>query len=124
MNRRYTALALSAFAMGVVVLTATDASAMTKDPGSGSMSQEVPAPPPDWPDEGTGYSGSETKTPEYNYPNYDPKYEVAPVKAAMVQSSSDDNGVEALQAGASALGGAGIAFGGMWLYRRRHVLAG
>jgi hypothetical protein len=125
MNRRYSALALSALATGAVVLAATEASAMTKDPGgSGSMSQGVPDSSPVSPDEGSGYPGSGSKSPEYNYPNYDPKYQVAPVKAAVGQSLSDDNGVEVLQAGASALGGAGVAFGAMWLYRRRHVLAG
>jgi hypothetical protein len=122
MNRRYSALALSALAMGAVALSATEASAMLKDParGSGSATAETY----EWPDEGTGYPGSETKSPEYNYPSYDPKYEMAPVKAATGQSLSDDNGVEALRAGASALGGAGVAFGSMWLYRRRHALAG
>lgn len=47
-----------------------------------------------------------------------------PVQAATGQRTSDDNAAEALQASASALGGAAVAFGGMWLYRRRHVLAG
>jgi hypothetical protein len=123
MNRRYSALALSAVAMGAVVLTTTEASAMLKDPEAASTSQSVSAPP-EWPDEETGYPASEAKSPEYNYPNYDPKYEVAPVQAATVgQSRSDDNGVWALQSGASALGGAAVAFAGMWLYRRRHVLA-
>jgi hypothetical protein len=32
----------------------------------------------------------------------------------------DDNVAEALQAGASALGGAGIALAALWAYRRRH----
>jgi hypothetical protein len=107
--------------MGAVALTATEASAMLKDPEPGAAATTAEAY--EWPDEGSGYPGSEAKSPEYNYPNYDPKYEVAPVEAAVVDSSPDDNGVEALQAGASALGGAGLAFGGMWLYRRRHALA-
>ncbi|WP_165554093.1 hypothetical protein [Kribbella capetownensis] len=38
-------------------------------------------------------------------------------------SLSDDSGAEAVQAGASALAGAGLAFGGMWLYRRRQAPA-
>jgi hypothetical protein len=38
-------------------------------------------------------------------------------------SPPDGYGTEALQVGASALGGAGLAFGGMWLYRRRHLPA-
>ncbi|MFC5263660.1 hypothetical protein ACFPJ1_16220 [Kribbella qitaiheensis] len=123
MNRRYSALALSAVAMGAVVLTTTEASA-TKDPGGGSTSQAVPNSSPDWPDEGAGYPRADAKGSEPNYPNYDPKYEVTPVQAATGQSASDDNAAEALQASASALGGAAVAFGGMWLYRRRHVLAG
>lgn len=124
MNRKYTVLALSAVAMGTVVLTTPQASAMPKEPASASVSQNGPAaPPPDWPDEGTGYPGSETTGPEYNYPNYDPAYEVPAVKTVAAQSLSDDNGAEVLQAGASALGGAAVAFGGMWLYRRRHALA-
>jgi hypothetical protein len=124
MNRRYTALALSAFALGAVVLTATEASAMTNGPEAGSTSQAVPNSSPDWPDEGAGYPRADAKGSEPNYPNYDPKYEVTPVQAATGQSTSDDNAAEALQASASALGGAAVAFGGMWLYRRRHVLAG
>jgi len=36
----------------------------------------------------------------------------------------DESGSEGVQLGASALGGAGVAFGGMWLYRRRHLLVG
>jgi hypothetical protein len=126
MKRKYSALALSAVALGAVALTTTESSAMGKDPGSEPASQSAPLTTPGWPDEGTGFPGSDSKTPEYIYPNYDPKYEVAqaPVQAATSQSRSDDNGVEALQAGASALGGAAVAFGGMWLLRRRHVLAG
>jgi hypothetical protein len=122
MNHRYSALAMSAFAMGAVVLTTTDASAMLKDPDGGSTA--APTSTYDWPDEGSGYPGSETKSPEYNYPNYDPKYEVAPVEAVTAPSQSADNGFDGAQLGASALGGAGVAFGGMWLYRRRHVLVG
>jgi hypothetical protein len=122
MNRRYSALALSALAMGSVGLFATEASARLKDPvpGSGPATAGVY----EWPDEGTSYPGSEAGSPEYKYPNYDTKYELASPKAPTGRSLSDDNGVEALQAGASALGGAGLAFGGMWLYRRRQALAG
>jgi hypothetical protein len=122
MNRKYTVLALSAAAMGAVVLTTPQASAIPKEPASASV-QVAPGVPPDWPDEGAGYPGSATTGPEYKYPNYDPAYEVPAVKTVAAQSLSDDNGVEALQAGASALGGAAVAFGGMWLYRRRHALA-
>jgi hypothetical protein len=79
---------------------------------------------PDWPDEGSGYPGSQD-TPEYNYPKFDRKYEVIPTQAApakvTAQSTSDGNGVEFLQSGASALGGAAIALSGVWLYRRRQL---
>jgi hypothetical protein len=36
----------------------------------------------------------------------------------------DDAGVEVIRAGASAIGGAGVALGGVWLYRRRHAPVG
>jgi hypothetical protein len=115
--------------LGAAALTATEASAMLKDPGPGAMStagdasncpEEGRGYPPGW---WVGYPGTEATGPEYNYPNYDPQHEVAPVAAAMAPSPSDDNAAEALQAGASALGGAGLAFGGLWLYRRRHAPA-
>jgi hypothetical protein len=48
---------------------------------------------------------------------------VATVETPLPPSLSDGDGTEALQMGASALGGAGLAFGGLWLYRRRHVTA-
>lgn len=123
MNRRYSALALSALAMGAVALTTTEASAI----GSGH--------PSGW---WVGYPGTEAKssynystddlrdtTPVRpdpgppNYPTYDPRYEVP----QGVTVSRDDNGVEVLQASASALGGAAVAFGAMWLYRRRQAPA-
>ncbi|TCO47212.1 hypothetical protein EV646_106452 [Kribbella antiqua] len=125
MNRKWSALALSAVAMGAVAVSATEASAGPKDPAGSSG--VVLVDPPNWPDEGSGYPGSGTATPEYNYPNYDPKYEVArvaPAPSASVASSSDDTAATVLQAGASALGGAGVAFGAMWLFRRHHRLAG
>ena len=97
MNRKYySALAVSAVAMGAVVLTATEASAeVAPEPGSTSQ--------------------------EYSYPNYDPAFEVPPANVAKAQSSSDDNGVEVVQSSASALGGAALALGGVWLYRRRQL---
>jgi hypothetical protein len=85
------------------------------------MSQSAPAPSPEWPDEGTGYPGSDAKTPEYNYPNYNPRYEVPRVEDATISSAPNDNGRDIVQAGTSAVGGAVVAFGAMWLYRRHHV---
>jgi hypothetical protein len=81
--------------------------------------------PEGWPDEGAGYPAPEPTITEYNYPNFDPKYEVPPpAQVASVARVSDDNGVEVLQAGASALGGAAVAMGAMWFYRRRHAVTG
>lgn len=101
MNRTRTTLAVSALALGTIGLTATEASARVPDdvPRDTTVTRQDPKPP--------------------NYPNYDPKYEVP----QGVTVSRDDNGAEVLQASASALGGAAIAFGAMWLYRRRQAPA-
>jgi hypothetical protein len=107
--------------MGAVVLTTTEAPATLQVPEVASTSPSVP--PPEWPDEGTGYPGSAVESPEYNYPNYDPRYEVPRAEAAMVSSAQGNNGLDAVQAGASAIGGAAVAFGAMWLYRRHHIPA-
>lgn len=140
MNRRYSALALSALAMGAVGFTATEASAMLKDPEPRSSAVETN----DWPDERSGYPGSEATSPPcnyanhplcevpanedpgpgsagYNYPNYDPRYEVARTPAETVSGSSEETWVNVARFGASTLGGAGAALGGVWLYRRRHL---
>ena len=105
MNRTLTTLAVSALALGAIGLTATEASARVPDdvPRNTTVTPQNQGPP--------------------NYPNYDPRYEVPPVQAPMVINAPDDNGIEVLQAGASAVGGAGIAFGVMWLYRRRQAPA-
>jgi hypothetical protein len=42
----------------------------------------------------------------------------------VVKASVDDTASEGLQAGASALGGAGVALGAGWFYGRRRVLNG
>ncbi|TCO30419.1 hypothetical protein EV652_105414 [Kribbella steppae] len=105
MNRTLTTLAVSALALGATGLTATEAPARVPDdvPRNTTVTPHDPKPP--------------------NYPNYDPRYEVRPVQAPTVSSTPDDNGVEVLQAGASAVGGAAIAFSAIWLYRRRQVPA-
>jgi len=118
MNHKYSALALAALAMGAVALSTTEASAMLKDPGSRSTTG--PASPHDWPDEGSGYPGFGATSEESNNPGL-PLNQVAALEAS---SSSDENEFQGVQLGASALGGAGVAFGGMWLYRRRNLLAG
>jgi hypothetical protein len=97
--------------MGALALTAPEASAMLKDPGRGSS-----------------YSTYEATTRDCTYPE-NPTCNTPPLEAMTTTSSStasspsDDNSFQPAQLGASALGGAGLAFGGMWLYRRRHLLA-
>jgi hypothetical protein len=108
--------------MGAVTLTSAEASAMLKDPGPGS--RPVTAEVYDWPDEGTGYPGSEAKSPKCTYPE-DPACSVPALETMPAPSASDDSGsTGAAHLGAFALGGAGVAFGGMWLYRRRRLAAG
>ncbi|HET6295305.1 MAG TPA: hypothetical protein VFG33_18110 [Kribbella sp.] len=104
---RNSAIAASALALSALGLTAPDAAARVPDEGQ----------------EPTTVAPHDRPFTEYNYPNYDPKYEVPRVETASVGVTSDDNGVEVLQAGASAIGGAALAVGAMWLYRRRHVPA-
>jgi hypothetical protein len=48
----------------------------------------------------------------------EPTYNQAPVVEKI-----DDTTAEGIQAGASALAGASLAFGGLWVYRRRQHLA-
>jgi hypothetical protein len=105
MNRTYWAIAGSALALGAATLTATEASARVD-----------PMP-----------EGEYTIAPDCHWA-YHPVCEevpvqVPPVEAALDPGPSDGNGAEAMQAGASALGGASLAFGGMWLYRRLHAPA-
>ncbi|MFK4085185.1 hypothetical protein ACI2LF_13815 [Kribbella sp. NPDC020789] len=57
--------------------------------------------------------------PEYHYPA--PKLDVPTLATGSAEAAGDDSGAELLQAGASALGGAGSALGGLWLYRRRRA---
>jgi hypothetical protein len=56
--------------------------------------------------------------PTYNFPDYDSVYRPTHTQAA-TDNPSDGNATGALQLGASALGGAGLALSGLWLYRRR-----
>jgi hypothetical protein len=100
-------VAVAAPAAGVVMLPAVEASAKVPD-DEGSRPAAVapydPAPP--------------------NFPEYDPRYELSrSTTSGSNAGSTDDAGVEALQTGASALAGAGVACGVMWLYRRRHAPA-
>jgi hypothetical protein len=47
-----------------------------------------------------------------------------PPPAMTIEVPVDDTTAEGLQAGASALGGASIALGAVWIYRRRQQLNG
>lgn len=59
-----------------------------------------------------------------NYPADNSSDPVSPVESSgTVAAPSDGTGLAVVQDGASALGGAGVAFGVMWLYRRRQRLA-
>ena len=128
MNRRYSAVAIAALALGAAGFAATDASA-----------REVP----------DSQFGNGNTLPQPTHPRYDPQHHgnmatpdchwayhsackeapaptaptAPPTKAELNAGSSGDNGAEALQLGASALGGAALAFGGMWAYRRFHAPA-
>jgi len=104
MNRTHATLAASALALSAVGLTATEASARVPDdvPRDTVVVPHDPTPP--------------------TYPEYDPRYEVPEVEHPAVPGGADDDAAEATRSSASALGGAALALGGMWLYRRsRHV---
>ena len=123
MNRKYSAVVVSALALSAAALGATQASArQAPEPGSGYTS----TPDCHWAyhpvcDE---VSLPESNLPEYNYPEYKLDASALPTDpTGPTVASGDATGVEVLQVGASALGGAGLAIGGMWLYRRRHAPA-
>lgn len=109
MNHKCTILAVPALALSAVAFATTEAAAKvpeeTAQPGS-----TVPRDPPVW---------------EHNYPQ--DRTDIVGITEAptvRVMIPVDDGTTEALQAGAAALGGAGLAFGSLWLYRRRRPLAG
>lgn len=120
---RTSAAFVAASVLAIVAPAATEASAIVKDPSLVSTTVVSQPQAYDWPDEGSGYPGSSTRTPEYNHPNYDPRYEVPRGQIATVSGASNDTGVEIAQTGVSAAGGAVIAVGAMWLYRRRRAPA-
>ena len=128
MNHARTAIAVSVLALSAATFGATQASArLDPEPQYGNT---TPAP----------------NYPEYNYPEYkldvptvptEPDCHwayhpacheipapVPPVEATLDPGSSDDNGAKTMQTGASALGGAGIALGAVWIYRRRQAMGG
>jgi hypothetical protein len=115
MNCRYAAFAMSALGMGVIVLGASEASATLKPEPGVTMVTE-------WPDEGTGYPGYAVRNTGCTYPE-DPACDVAPLAVVSAASPADDEGFEGVQLGASAVGGAAVALGGVWLSQRRHLIA-
>lgn len=100
MKHPFSILAALAFAAGTTMLGATAASAMPPDePGPGVTATVPPGPP--------------------NYPEYPVQPPVDGTTTAI--TAVDDTGTEALQAGASAIGGAAIALTAMWFVQRRRV---
>jgi hypothetical protein len=99
MNHKRSIIAVPVLAVTAVVIGSAEATA--KD-----------APDPD-------RAESTVIMPDPGPPNY-PAYELpAPTASASV----DDTATEALQASASALGGASLALAGVWVYRRRRIHA-
>jgi hypothetical protein len=104
MKRTYASIAAATLAIGTIALTASETSAILTDPPVGPT---IAAPSvSEWPDEGGGYPGSGGTTSEYNYPAYDPRYEVPLSSATPV---APDDGLEATSVTLGALGG--IALG-------------
>ena len=105
MNHARRAIAVSALALSAATLGATTAAA-THPAENGTLLPPPPAPDCHW----AYHPGcDEIPVPE------------PAVEAALAPAPSDDNRAETMQAGASALGGAGVALTGMWIYRRRQA---
>lgn len=107
MDSRRSAVAVFALVVGAAAVTSSEAWArdpVKEEPPPAVVVPRDPEPP--------------------NYPAYDSSYPVSPAESSgTVAASSGESGPEVVQAGASALGGAGVACGVMWLYRRRNRLA-
>jgi hypothetical protein len=67
-------------------------------------------------------AGSAQASARVIYPEDTYRGSVVVVPSPEHQVSVDDALAESLQAGASAIGGAGIALSALWVYRRRHPL--
>lgn len=103
MNHKRSIIAVPTLAVATVVLAGADASAKVpvEDRAPVAVVPHDPGPP--------------------NYPKY-PAEPAEPADAALASTSvRDDTTAEALQSGASALGGASLALAGVWLYRRRRI---
>src|SRR4051812_7998249 len=147
MNHVGTTIAASVLALSAGVLGAPQASArLVPEPGPGAATTAA-----EWPDEGSGYPGFGSKRPEYSYPDnpqhhgdmassgsgyatapdchwsYHPACQevpvaVSPVEATPAPRPPDERGAEIVQTGGSALAGAGIALGAVWIYQRRQAV--
>lgn len=67
-------------------------------------------------------AGSAQASARVIYPEDDYRETVLVVPGPEHRVNVDDTLAESLQAGASAIGGAGIALSALWVYRRRHPL--
>ena len=67
-------------------------------------------------------AGSAQASARVIYPEDDYRENVVVVHEQGPITKVDDALAESLQAGASAIGGAGIALSALWVYRRRHPL--
>ncbi len=94
MNSKRSALAALALAIGATTLASSEAWARDPD-------KEIPV------------------EPAVVLHNPSPASDPTPAQTA---GTTDHTRIAAVQAGASALGGAGVACGAMWLYRRRSQL--
>jgi hypothetical protein len=107
MNSTRSAIAVLALAVGGAAFASGEAWArdpVKEEPPPAAVAPGDPGPP--------------------SYPAYDsPAQQSSAQSSGTVAASSYQTGPEIVQAGASALGGAGVACGVMWLYRRRHRLA-
>jgi len=107
MNRTRSAIAVLALASGAAAFASSQAWArdpVTEEPPPAAVAPGDPDP---------------AKYPADN--SSDPASSVE--SSGTVAASSGGTGPTIVQDGASALGGAGVAFGVMWLYRRRQRLA-
>lgn len=115
MSRKCSAIAVSALALSAAALGAAQASAVeAPEPRSGYQTPDC-----HWAAYPPVCDAVPVTNPEYHYPA--PKLDVPTLATASAEAVGDDSGAEVLQAGASALGGASLALGGLWLYRRRHA---
>jgi hypothetical protein len=71
---------------------------------------------------GTALAGASQASARPIYPDEDYPGASTVVPGPIQEVQVDDNLAETLQTGAGAVGGAGLAIAGLWLYRRRHPI--